>query len=68
MLSMAKREKPPREKAARALCEAMGGYPDTQRDKRKMWTYYLPVSDQVLRAALGDEAWQAMVREEDAPH
>ena len=61
---MARREKPPRERAARALCEAMGGFPDTQRDKRPTWTHYLPVSDVVLRAALGDEAWQAMVEVE----
>ncbi len=63
---MARREKPPRERAARALCEAMGGYPDTQRDKRPTWTHYLPVSDRVLRAAIGDEAFKAMLDADEA--
>lgn len=62
---MARREQSPREKAARALCEALGGYPDTVRHGRKVWTYYIERSDRVLWAALGGDGWRDLVRDDD---
>ncbi|NPD16949.1 hypothetical protein HOY34_17285 [Xinfangfangia sp. D13-10-4-6] len=58
---MARREKPPREKAARALCELDGHAPETRFEGGPMWASYLPQVDAVLRAALGADAWRAMV-------
>jgi len=62
---MAPRQKSLRERAARALCEVMGGYPDTVRGGKKVWTYYLHEADLILAAALGEEGWRALVRDDD---
>lgn len=59
-----RRPKPPRERAARALCERDGNPPDAKMDGRPMWESYLPEVDAVLRAALGDDGWAAMVENE----
>ncbi|TXH26487.1 MAG: hypothetical protein E6Q99_04575 [Elusimicrobia bacterium] len=56
--------KPPRERAARALCNLDGNIPDITFQGSPMWVSYLPQVDAVLRVALGDEAWAAMVEGE----
>lgn len=61
---MAKRDKPPREQAARALCKLEGHPPDISFEGGPMWASYLPQVDAVLRVVLGDVAWQAMVEAE----
>lgn len=58
---MTRPSKPPRERAARALCNLDGNAPDTMFEGYPMWVSYLPQVDAVLRVALGDEAWRAMV-------
>ncbi len=58
--------KPPRERAARALCNLAGGVPDKTDHNRPMWVSYLPQVDAVLRIVLGEEAWHEMVKAEDA--
>lgn len=58
--------KPPRERAARALCNIDGHPPDIRFEGEPMWRSYLPTVDAVLRVALGDEAWVAMVEAEKA--
>lgn len=58
---MTSRPKSPRERAARALCNLDGNAPDTTFEGKPMWVSYLPQVDAVLRVALGDEAWAAMV-------
>ncbi len=63
---MTRRPKPPRERAARALCNLDGHPPDIQFEGAPMWRSYLPQVDDVLRVALGDEAWEAML-EGDSP-
>ncbi|WP_395543241.1 hypothetical protein [Neotabrizicola sp. sgz301269] len=45
----------------------MGGYPDTVRSGKKVWTYYLDGADLVLVAALGEDAWAELTREDDPP-
>lgn len=61
---MPRSPKPPRERAARALCALDGHPPDISFEGRPMWRSYLSQVDAVLRAALGDEAWAAMVEGE----
>lgn len=56
--------KPPRERAARALCNLDGHPPDIRFEGAPMWASYLPQVDVVLSVALGDEAWKAMVEAE----
>lgn len=63
---MTSRPKPPRERAARALCNLDGHPPDITFEGAPMWVSYLPQVDTVLRVALGDEAWEAMVKSEAA--
>jgi len=58
--------KSPRERAARALCNIAGHIPDADYGGVALWRTYLPQVDIVLRCALGDEAWQAMVEAEGA--
>ena len=55
-----------RERAARALCNLAGNAPDETIRGEPQWISYLPNVDAVLRIALGDEAWEAMVRAEGA--
>lgn len=59
-------QKTPRERAARALCNLEGGIPDSRFEGAPMWVTYLPQVDAVLRVALGEEAWKAMVEGERA--
>lgn len=47
--------RPPRERAARALCRLAGNPEDTKFDGKPMWQQYLPEVDAVLRAALPPE-------------
>lgn len=56
--------KPPRERAARALCRLHGLPEDTRFEGRPMWQSYLPEVDAVLSAALAPEEWE---RIKDAP-
>ena len=61
---MTTRPKSPRDRAARALCNLDGNIPDIMFEGHPMWVSYLPQVDAVLRVALGDEAWAAMVEAE----
>ncbi len=61
---MAGRAKPPREKAARALCKMDGHPPDINFAGDPMWKSYLRQVDMVLRTVIGDDAWMAMVEAE----
>ena len=61
---MAKRPRPPREQAARALCHKDGHPPDINLDGEPMWMSYLEAVDTVLMVVLGDDAWRAVVEAE----
>ena len=61
---MVRRPKPPRERAARALCKLNGNPPDITFEGEPMWRSYLPDVDAVLREVLGDEAWKVIVADE----
>jgi hypothetical protein len=50
--------KPPRERAARALCRFNGVPENTQFEGRPMWESFLPEVDTVLEAALSAEEWE----------
>ncbi|MFY1710508.1 hypothetical protein J3366_03365 [Tritonibacter mobilis] len=52
---MARKIRPLRERAARALCELQGHPPDIKMEGRPMWMSYLEEVDTVLKAALSDE-------------
>lgn len=54
---MARKLRPPRERAARALCELQGHPPDITMEGCPMWMSYLEEVDTVLKAALSDEEW-----------
>ena len=62
--SMASKTRPPREQAARALCNLDSIPPDINFCGEPMWRSYLPQVDVVLRVVLGDDAWAAMVEAE----
>lgn len=62
---MPRRIKPPRERAARALCRLAGNPEDARFEGRPMWESYLPEVDAVLGAALGPDEVERMVDEED---
>lgn len=47
---MTRKPKPPREKAARALCRMAGNPENTMFEGRPMWESYLPEADAVLKA------------------
>lgn len=49
------RQKPPRERAARALCRMNGVPEDTKFEGRPMWESYLDEVGTVLKAALTPE-------------
>lgn len=49
--------KPPRERAARALCRMDGHPEDIKFEGAPMWRSYLPQVDAVLEAALPAEEW-----------
>lgn len=61
---MSRKTRPPRERAARALCKLDGNPPDFNHDGEPMWMRYLQAVDIVLLSVLGDDAWQAMVEAE----
>lgn len=52
------KQKPPRERAARALCRLNGVPEDTQFEGRPMWESYLDQVDAVLKAALTPEEFE----------
>ncbi|MEP5729595.1 MAG: hypothetical protein ABJL67_09470 [Sulfitobacter sp.] len=52
------KERPPREKAARALCALDGHPPDIKMNGQPMWCSYLDQVDVVLGAALPPENWE----------
>ncbi|MBD3817937.1 MAG: hypothetical protein IE912_03345 [Brevundimonas diminuta] len=58
--------KPPRERAARALCDHHGNPSDTRFEGRPMWESYLPEVDAVLKAALTPEQFATMNAESPA--
>ena len=64
---MTTRPKPPRERAARALCNLDGHPPDIMFEGKPMWVSYLPAVDAVLGVVMGIEAWAAMVEAERGP-
>lgn len=55
-----KRERPPLELAARALCRLEGNPEDTRFEGKPMWQSYLPQVDAVLLAALGQEEFDRL--------
>jgi len=52
---MARKPKPPRELAARALCRMAGNPEDAKMDGRPLWESYLPEVDAVLKAVGWEE-------------
>lgn len=62
---MARPVKPPRERAARALCDLKGLPQNTRFEGGAMWEFFLPEVDAVLSAALTAE--QLATRNEERP-
>ncbi|MBN7777740.1 hypothetical protein JYP49_14155 [Nitratireductor aquimarinus] len=62
-----KKPKPPRERAARALCTSRDLPENTKFEGRPMWESLLPEVDIVLKAALTPEEWER-IRGEDESH
>lgn len=62
-----RKPKPPRERAARALCTSRGLPENTKFEGRPMWESLLPEVDIVLKAALTPEEWER-IRGEDESH
>lgn len=60
---MPRKPKPPRERAARALCSSRGLPENTKFEGRPMWESLLPEADIVLQAALSPEEWERMKSE-----
>lgn len=60
---MPRKLKPPRERAARALCRQCDLPEDTRHEGRPLWMSYLPEVDAVLKAALSPEEWERMKAE-----
>lgn len=54
------RQKPPRERAARALCALHNNPPDIKFEGRPMWESYLDEVDTVLKAALSPEEFEKL--------
>jgi hypothetical protein len=52
--------KPPRERAARALCRFNGVPENTQFEGRPMWESFLPEVDAILEAALTSKDWELL--------
>lgn len=53
-------KRPPRERAARALCRLDGNPENTAFEGKPMWQSYLPQVDAVLEAVLKPEAWERL--------
>lgn len=60
---MTRKPKPPRERAARALCTFRGLPENTKFEGRPMWESFLPEVDIALQAALSPEEWEKMKAE-----
>ncbi|PWE56795.1 hypothetical protein DEM27_10560 [Metarhizobium album] len=60
---MTRKPKPPRERAARALCSYFDIPENIARDKKPMWTQYLDMADAALQAALSPEEWEKIKAE-----
>jgi hypothetical protein len=63
---MAKHEKSPRERAARALCRLSGNPENAMFEGEPMWKSFLDEVDTVLIAALSEEEWRR-IRAIDPP-
>ncbi|WP_370269193.1 hypothetical protein [Nioella sp.] len=61
---MTELSKPPRERAARALCKLHGHPPDTRFEGKAMWESYLDEVDAVLAAAIGMSALNELKQSE----
>lgn len=61
---MARKPKPPRELAARALCRLRNLPENITFEGRPMWQSFLPEVDVVLQAALSPESYEAMLEAE----
>lgn len=61
---MARKPKPPRELAARALCRQRNLPENITFEGRPMWQSFLPEVDVVLQAALSPENYEAMLEAE----
>lgn len=59
-----KRVRPPRERAARALCRLSNVPENTSFNRRPMWEIFLPEMDTVLGTALGADELERMKRNE----
>jgi len=59
-----KRPRPPRERAARALCRLSDVPENTAFNHRPMWESFLPEVDAVLEAALGADELERMKQDE----
>lgn len=55
---MSRKPKPPRERAARALCRLSGNPEDIQFEGKPMWMSFLDEADTALEAALSPEEWE----------
>ena len=62
---MRAKTKPPRERAARALCRLAGVPENTRFEGRPIWESYLPEVDAVLGEVLGSDEVKRMVDGED---
>lgn len=61
---MARKQKSPRERAARALCTSKNLPENTKFEGRPMWESFLPEVDVVLKAALSQDEWERMKAED----
>ncbi len=61
---MARKPKPPRELAARALCRRLNLPENITFEGRPMWQSCLPEVDVVLQAALSPQSYEAMLEAE----
>ncbi|MNY81538.1 hypothetical protein D3C86_2231430 [compost metagenome] len=57
---MAKHDKPPRERAARALCRLNNLPENTSFEGQPMWVSFLDQVDVVLGAALPPDEWERL--------
>ncbi|MFC3208100.1 hypothetical protein [Aquamicrobium soli] len=60
---MARKQKSPRERAARALCSYFDIPENTMFRGRPQWEGYLEQADVALKAALSPEEWERMKAE-----